>query len=122
MGKRKNKPVVLDGFVLPAGRCTYSEFCKTMRAWNDIHYRTDGKLLHGVIVFTEESFDKPYPLMARSYGVCSDNKAWISGMGGYSIYGGSMDGSDPCVRLDYLMAAEHAGNNGWHVAYCYFEA
>lgn len=101
-------------------RLSYAEFTSQMRKWNDQHYRGDHRHLHGVIVFTKESFDKEYSLLVRSYGVSSENKAWISGMGGYSIYGGSLDGSDPCIRLDYLIASEFGDDKGWHVDYCYF--
>ena len=43
----------------------------------------------------------------------------IANMGGYSIYGGSLDGSDPCVRLEQYMADECGGKNGWKVERCY---
>lgn len=42
-------------------------------------------------------------------------------MGGYSIYGSAIDGSDPCVRLEAYMKAERGGENGWEVDYCYLE-
>ena len=38
------------------------------------------------IIFTEDSFNKPYPLLSRTYAVSSDNKAFWPGMGGYSIF------------------------------------
>ena len=44
------------------------------------------KHLTGCIVFTEDSFEKPYSLESRSYVVSSDNKAYRSCMGGYSIF------------------------------------
>lgn len=102
-------------------RLSYTEFTSRMREWNSLHYRGDHRRLHGVIVFTKESFNKEYSLAARSYGVSSENKAWIGGMGGYSIYGSSLDGSDPCARLDYLISSERGGRQGWRVAYCYFD-
>ena len=71
------------------------------------------------IVFTEDSWPDKYPLESRTYVVSSDNKAFIPGMGGYSIYGGSLDGTDPCVRLEAYMAAERGGKDGWKVDYCY---
>lgn len=71
--------------------------------------------LSGYIVFTQDSFDKPYDERSRTYGVSSNNKAFQSGMGGYSIFGSCLDGTDPCVRLDgYLF-----GENAWKIEKCY---
>lgn len=77
--------------------------------------------LKAVIVFTEDSFaTRDLPLDARSYVISNDNKAFIDGMGGYSIFGSSLDGEDRCVRLESYMKAERGGENGWKVEYCYF--
>lgn len=76
---------------------------------------------HIVVVFTEDSFNKSYSIESRSYIVSSDNKAFIDGMGGYSIYAGSLDGTDPCVRLEQYMELEYAGKGGWKVEYCYIK-
>lgn len=83
----------------------------------------DGTGVHltGRIVFTEDSFDKPYPLDARTYIVSSNNKAYQPNMGGYSIYGSSVDGSDPMIRLEAYMAAEKGGKDGWKVERCFLE-
>ena len=40
-------------------------------------------------------------------------------MGGYSIYASCLDGTDPCLRLDGYMSAEHGGENGWKIEKCY---
>lgn len=71
--------------------------------------------LSGYIVFTQDSFDKPYDEKSRTYGVSSNNKAFQSGMGGYSIFGSCLDGTDPCVRLDGYMF----GENAWKIEKCY---
>lgn len=71
----------------------------------------------GYIVFTEDSFEKEYSLESRTYRVSSNNKAFISGMGGYSIYGSSLDGSDINVRLEMYMR----GENHWKIDYCYMD-
>lgn len=82
----------------------------------------DRKPIYGIIVFKSENWpDKDFSLECRSYRVSSDNKAFIPGMGGYSIFAGSLDGSDPCVRLECYMAEERGGENGWEVDYCYLE-
>ena len=71
--------------------------------------------LSGYIVFTQDSFDKPYDERSRTYGVSSNNKAFQAGMGGYSIFGSCLDGTDPCVRLDgYIF-----GENAWKIEKCY---
>lgn len=71
--------------------------------------------VNGYIVFTADSFEKPYAEDARTYGVSSNNKAFQEGMGGYSIYGSSLDGTDPCVRLERYMAVEKGGKDGWKI-------
>lgn len=97
-------------------KITYNELFKRFRA----HEQTNPtEHLTGHIVFTEDSWPKKYPLESRTYVVSSDNKAFIPGMAGYSIYGGSLDGTDPCVRLERYMAAERGGKDGWKVDYCY---
>ncbi len=72
--------------------------------------------LRGCIVVSEDSFSESYPLDARTYVVSSDNKAFQPNMGGYSIYGSSLDGSDRFVRLEAYLAAERGS---WKVDYCY---
>ncbi len=98
---------------------SYAEMAKLFRA-----VESEGKKIHvdGYIVFTEDSFDQSYSVESRTYCVSSDNKAYQPNMGGYSIYGSSMDGSDPCVRLERYMAAEHGGKNGWKIERCYIDA
>ena len=73
----------------------------------------------GYIVFTADSFDKSYTEEERTYVVGSNNKAFIEGMGGYSIYASSLDGSDKCVRLEAYMADEYGGKDGWKIEKCY---
>ena len=73
--------------------------------------------LSGYIIFTPDSFDKPYDERSRTYGVSSDNKAFKAGMGGYSIYGSCLDGTDACVRLDGYMR----GENAWKIEKCYLK-
>ena len=95
---------------------TYGELVSYFKA---VENAKAGKHLRGYIVFTEDSFTAPYDERARTYAVSSDNKAFQQGMGGYSIYGSALDGTDPCVRLEQYMAAEHGGKNGWKIERCY---
>lgn len=71
------------------------------------------------IIFTEDSFAKPYSLLSRTYRFSSDNKAFRPNMGGYSIFAYCLDKtSDQGVRLDWYMSEE--GNaGGWKVEDCY---
>lgn len=104
-------------------KITYREFYKRMCDYNSENEVTtkggNSKYLKGVIVITEGSFTEHYSEEARSYFVTSDNKAFISGMGGYSIYGSSLDGTDNGVRLEAYLKEEKGGANGWEVEYCY---
>ena len=69
----------------------------------------------GYIVFKADSFDKDYSETSRTYRVSSNNKAYQSGMGGYSIYGSCLDGTDSCIRLEGYMR----GENAWKIEKCY---
>lgn len=77
--------------------------------------------LTGYIVFTQDSFTKPYSLESRTYVVSSDNKAFQPNMGGYSIFASALDGTDMGVRLEQYMAEERGGKDGWKVERCYMK-
>ena len=79
----------------------------------------EGHHLTGYVVFTEDSFTKPYSELSRTYEISSNNKAFQSNMGGYSIFASCLDGTDPCIRLEAYMAAEKGGRNGWKIERCY---
>lgn len=97
-------------------KITYAELAKKFRD----HERDNPKShLTAHIVFTEDSFDRVFSLESRTYIVSSDNKAYRPNMGGYSIFGSSVDGTDIGVRLEAYMAAERGGKDGWRVDYCY---
>ena len=97
-------------------KLTYAEFEKAMFKFNtDNGFTSKGnsKSLNGVIVFTPDSFSRPFTEEERSYRVSSDNKAFFSGMCSNSIFGDCLDGKDLGVRLDWYMY------DGWKVDYCY---
>lgn len=109
---------------LPLNRAVYSEPENVEMSYPQLkaHFRQVEKERNhttGYIVFTADSFDKPYTEEQRTYVVSSNNKAFIEGMGGYSIYASSLDGSDKCVRLEAYMADEHGGKDGWKIEKCY---
>lgn len=94
---------------------TYPELRAAFREW-ERSYPVDHLTAH--IIFTMDSFDREYPLLSRTYAVSSNNKAFRPNMGGYSIFGDSLDGTDIGVRLEGYMAEE--GNpGGWKVEDCY---
>lgn len=100
-------------------KITYKELKKAFYDFNDTH-NWARESIKGVIVFREDNWpDDNYSLESRSYVVSSDNKAFIASMGGYSIFGSSIDGSDKGVRLEQYMEDEYAGKGGWRVDYCY---
>lgn len=110
---------------LPLNRAIYAEEEVDMRysemAQKFREVEKNGKHLEGYIVFTEDSFTEKYPLESRTYAVSSDNKAYRPNMGGYSIYGTSLDGTDKNVRLEAYMAAEKGGKDGWKIERCYMK-
>ena len=106
---------------LPPNRAIYGEPEQVEMTFAEMRDRfceaeKEGKEhLSGYIIFTPDSFDNPYDERSRTYGVSSDNKAFKAGMGGYSIYGSCLDGTDACVRLDGYMF----GENAWKIEKCY---
>lgn len=82
----------------------YSELKAEFRQYNDQHWPHSH--LTGMIVFTEDSFNKPYTRLSRSYRLSSDNKAYWPHAAGYSIFADCLDGTDQGVRLEWYMAEE----------------
>lgn len=99
-------------------KLTWRELCEAMRKFNEERgYTTKGTKEHleGVVVFTKESFKKPYTEQERSYLVSSDNKSFLPNQLGNSIFADCLDGKDLGVRLDWYMYGEES----WKVEYCY---
>lgn len=94
----------------------YSELKAKFREFEEKNW--PHKSLTAIIVFTEDSFDKPYPRISRSYCLSSDNKAFWPRAAGYSIFSDCLDGTDPGVRLEWYMA-EEGNKDGWKVEDCY---
>lgn len=66
-----------------------------------------------VIVFTEDTFDKPYTELERSYKVNHDCRYFDPSKIANSIFGNCLDGIDIGVRLDHYIY------QGWEIDYCY---
>lgn len=77
------------------------------------------KWQEAVIVFTEDSFSKPFTEEERSYAISSDDKYFDPRMGGSSLYGDCLDGKDDCVRLDIYMKRLPEEGRRWKPEYCY---
>ena len=97
--------------ISPKVEMSYSELSTLFSSVNDKGLSP----INGYIVFTADSFTKDYSETSRTYSVSSNNKAYQFGMGGYSIYGSCLDGTDPCIRLDGYMR----GENSWKIEKCY---
>lgn len=74
-----------------------------------------------VLVFKQESFDKPYTEIQRSYSVDSSAKYFNGNMNGNSLFGNCLDGTDTGVRLDHYMHCLPSDGIGqrWLIDYCY---
>lgn len=100
-------------------KITWKELCEAMWNFNEGHgYKTKGneKRLEGVVVFTEDSFAKPYTEKDRSYKFSSDNKAFLPNQLSNSIFANCLDEKDLGVRIDWYM---HDKEMPWKVEYCY---
>lgn len=75
------------------------------------------KPVRGYIVFDQSGFDKPYSEESRTYCISSDNKAYRPNMGGYSVYGSCLDGTDICIRMDGFIR----GPQALKIERCYME-
>lgn len=112
---------------LPLNRAIYAEPQETDMTYNEMKNlfreaeKEHKKHLTGYVVFTEDSFNKPYSLESRTYVISSDNKAFIPDKGGYSIFARALDGTDNGVRLEQYMAAERGGKDGWKIERCYMK-
>ena len=97
--------------ITPKVEMSYPELSTLFSSVNDKHLSPSV----GYIVFAPESFEKEYNEASRTYCVSSNNKAYQSGMGGYSIYASCLDGTDSCIRLEGYMR----GENAWKIEKCY---
>ena len=84
----------------------------------DLKQKSPKDNLTAHIIFTEDSFAEPYPLLSRTYRITSDNKGFWSQFSN-SIFAYCLDvTSDQGVRLDWYMADE-GNKGGWKVQDCY---
>lgn len=72
-----------------------------------------------VIVFKKDCFLEDYTEEQRSYRVSSDNKWFRPNLGGMSLFGSCLDGTDQGIRIDLYMRSEE---DPWRVDYCRLEA
>lgn len=87
-----------------------------------IKYESKHPVTHLTAYITFASFGPKnkteYSWSSRTYRISSDNKAFQPNMGGYSIFGSCLDGTDPGIRLEKYMAEEQGGKDGWIVEDC----
>ena len=110
---------------LPLNRAIYSPPKEIPMSFSEMKYEflrnhDEGKpALTGYLVFTEDSFSIPYSEESRTYEISSNNKFFLPEMGGNSLFGSSLDGTDRNVRLDQYMANIYGGKDGWKLERCY---
>jgi len=75
-----------------------------------------------ILVFKDDSYATlGLPEEERSYVISSDNKAFQSGKGGYSLFGSPLNHPDKICRLDEPMRY-HDPEYRWTVEYCKLKA
>lgn len=84
---------------------TYNELCNVIyehNRVNNIHQQfQDDNPLICVVVYSKDNWpDKHYSLESRSYKFRSDNKQFLHGMLGNSIFADSLDNLDKNIRID----------------------
>lgn len=88
-------------------KLTFTEVCALCEKHNQNnnikHQFEDKNPLVFVAVVDNKSFNTEYPLESRSYSFRSDNKYFLDGKLGNSIFSSSLDNSDPFVRLDWYL-------------------
>lgn len=114
----KTKPVnrVLNLYDTKEVEMSYSEMTSLFR-----QSEREGKHIMGYIKIAAKGNLAQYSADSLTYEVSSNNKAFIDGMGGYSIYASSIDGSDFCVRLENYLKDERGGKNGWEIERCFIK-
>jgi len=89
---------------------TWAQLVSFFDRWNEAFDPEDSPIM-GIVCYRQSNFrDTYYPEDSRTYCFSSNNKAFISGMGGYSIFASSLDGTDRGVRIEHI---------SWKVDYCY---
>lgn len=72
-----------------------------------------------VVVFTEDSYEREFSELERSYKISHDNKYFSGIASGNSLFGSCLDGKDNNVRLDIYMSLLPKEGRRWKVEYCY---
>ena len=117
-GKEQNKPSnrTISVTNTEEKEMSYSELTALFR-----QSEREGKHITGYIKIAVKGNLAQYSEDALTYEVSSNNKAFIDGMGGYSIYASSVDGSDFCVRLENYLKDERGGEHGWEIERCFIK-
>lgn len=97
-------------------KITWEELCNIFYKHNadrPISQFGDKQRLKAVVVFKQGPwFNDEYSETQRSYAFSSDNKFFIPGMGGNSIYADCLDGTEKCIRIDWYL-------DKWEIDHCY---
>lgn len=99
-------------------KMTFEEVCEKFYKYNEDRVASqfsDEERLIAVVVFKADNWpEKDYSEESRSYAFASDNKYFVPGMCGSSIYANNLDGTDRGVRLDWYLGE-------WKIDYCYIK-
>lgn len=95
---------------------SYSELTSLFR-----QSEREGKHITGYIKIAAKGNLAQYSADSLTYEVSSNNKAFIDGMGGYSIYATSIDYSDLGIRLENYLKDERGGEHGWEIERCFIK-
>lgn len=75
----------------------YQEVIKRLRGYNS---KKEHKEMYGIVVFSQDNFDKQYSKESRTYVFSNNNEAFLKNSDSETIYGSNLDGTDVNVRID----------------------
>ena len=83
------------------------EYTELKRIFQKLKADAPRENLTAHIIFTEDSFDDPYPLLSRTYLVSSDNKAFWSSMFSHSIFAYCLVRLSASLRVEGRLIQRH---------------
>lgn len=103
---------------MKSNNMTFNELCEKCYQHNKANniqtQYGDKHALKCFVVVSQNSFNKPFTELERTYTFTSDNKYFIARMGGNSIFADCLDGKDEGVRLDWYIGV-------WDFEKCWYE-
>ena len=75
----------------------YQEVVKRLRGYNS---KKEHEEMYGVVIFSQDNFDKQYSKESRTYVFSNNNEAFLKKSDSETIYGSNLDGTDVNIRID----------------------